>query len=125
MSRRASRTSNLATAARRLAEAAMTATERTQQLDLLSRLARELREVTACPTSARRVHPAQRALAEAIHKLPDGSLQARLADLRLLARLTLPECADLLRMPERSLGAVWQQTKSGLFAHARRRLPRR
>lgn len=52
---------------------------------------------------------------------------ALVADLRVFARLTLGECADLLQCPRALLRQIWRSTRRSLFATVRQalRLPAR
>ena len=118
----------LVDAAREIAAALLPLTgEPSLQRHVLVTLARTLREAlarerdseplaTSTPPALRRA----RALACAIGAMPPSNEPTVLvADLRLFARLTLGECADLLNCPRSMLGRVWRATRRMVFANAR------
>lgn len=82
---------------------------------------RERGEATDTPTSVR----IERELAHAVESMTQrGSPIANLADLRLLGRLTLAECADLLGQPHDAVTRLWRNVRPALFAAARLALTR-
>lgn len=118
----------LVEAARELAADLLPLTgEPSLQRHVLVTLARTLRQALArerdtdphaatTPPALRRA----RALACAIGSMPPSNEPTVLvADLRIFARLTLGECADLLNCPRSMLGRVWRATRSVVFASAR------
>lgn len=84
---------------------------------VLTALAREVRLAAAQDPAAR---GAKAALARAITAQDRPGRPATLiADLRVFARLTLRECADLLHSPRWLLRQVWRGQRKALFAAAR------
>ena len=110
-------------AIRRLASMAVPGPGRSsqqQQRELVRIVAGDLRRAIVADSHAASNMPAMRALAMVVTELPSGA-DRDLADLRLFARATLAECADLLALEPRSLRRRWQVLRTTLFRRARQR----
>jgi predicted component of type VI protein secretion system len=108
--------------ARRLAEAAMVATDRRNRLVVMLQLAEDLRRVVAGNLPSEQAATTRALLAEELGRLRPGTVWQQVAALRMVARLTLGECAELLGRPREQLALVWRATQLRIFQSVRQRL---
>lgn len=111
--------------ARRLAGAAMLTTARQSRLAVLLQLAEDLRRVTADDLPGEQEGTLRALLAEELGRLRRGTVSQQVAALRMVARVTLGECAELLGRPREKLAPTWRATRARIFRRVRQRLKSR
>jgi len=112
-------------AARRLAGAAMASTARRNRLAVLLQLAEDLLRVTADDLPAARKGALRVWLAAELGRLHRGTASQQVAVLRMVARLTLDECAELIGKPRDQIAPLWRATRARIFRGVRQRMKSR